>query len=215
MAMVVLLVANTSAFSRIMSSPPYTVDSEIRNYPERVEDAASGSDVRRTVIPQFWYMPLLVTSYNEAGSERILSASFPNHPLWSVVGKVFLGLWGAADTFQRRFGSPDDEAEAFAIVYPSSPRGDMGLVVGRRDELLTSDCRTSHGDAKVIGQDVILNYPVTVVQQPHSGGNQMVTLWMAPELSCFALRATIHAKQPDGTSKLISEKQAVKVTVNR
>jgi hypothetical protein len=106
-------------------------------------------------------------------------------------------------------------AESFAVVYPTSPRGDMGLVVGRREELMNSGCQTSHGGAKVTGQDIILNYPVTVVQQPHRAGMEMVTLWMAPELSCFALRATIHAKQPDGTWKLISEKRALKVTVNR
>jgi hypothetical protein len=130
-----------------------------------------------------------------------------------VLGKILLVLWDAADLFEQGFMlSSDEDAEAFAVVDPSAPRN--VLVVGSREALMSSGCRTSDAGAKVIGEGVILNYPVTVVQQPHGAGMQMVTLWMAPELSCFALGATIHAKQPDGTWKLISEKQAVKVTVN-
>jgi hypothetical protein len=42
-----------------------------------------------------------------------------------------------------------------------------------------------------------------------------MTVWMSPELSCFALRARIEAQQPDGSRTTVSEKQAVKVTLNR
>jgi hypothetical protein len=38
---------------------------------------------------------------------------------------------------------------------------------------------------------------------------------MAPELGCFVLRATIEHKQPDGSWKLVTERNAVKVNVNR
>lgn len=215
---VILLLANTSAFSRMLSPPPYTVDSEIRRYPperveaENIEDIGRGSGIKRSFASPD--MTLLVTSYNEAGSEVILSASFPNQGLKSLLGGIFLALWDAAHTFKQRFIlPPDEEAEALAVVYPSSPRGDLELVVGRREELMSSGCRTSKAGAKVTGQDVILNYPVTGVQLPW--GELVVTLWMAPELSCFALRATIHGKQPDGAWKLIYEKQALQVTVNR
>ena len=209
----ILLLANASAFSRKLSPPLYTVDSEIRHYlGESVEDVAPASDLRRTFVSPS--MTLLITSYNQDGSEVIVSASFPNHQLKSMMGKIFLGLLGVARTFKQDFMlSPNKDVDAFAVVDPSTPRNT--LVVGRRDALLSSGCQTSDGGSKVVGQEAILNYPVTGVQQPHDGGKQMLTLWMAPKLGCFALRATIHAKQPHGTWKLISEKQALKVMVNR
>jgi hypothetical protein len=89
------------------------------------------------------------------------------------------------------------------------------MIVGRRSTLVSSGCRTSHGDSKVVGQEVILNYPTTAVEQDFGGERGRLTVWMAPELSCFALRATIQEKQPDGSWKLVSEKKALKVTVNR
>lgn len=102
----------------------------------------------------------------------------------SVVGEIWLTFFSATESLKRHFVlSPDEEAEAFAIVYPSSPRSDLGLVVGRREALMSSGCQTSHGGAQMVGQDVILNYPVTGVQQPHRGRMEIVTLWMAPELS--------------------------------
>ena len=42
-----------------------------------------------------------------------------------------------------------------------------------------------------------------------------MTLSMAPDLSCFALRATVEMQLEDGRWNLVSEKKAVKVTVNR
>jgi len=206
-----ILLVNPSAFSW-RRNVPFTVDSEIRHYQfENMESVATPeSKVGRNFAPP---PPVgLVTSYNEGGSEVILSGSIPNQTLKSIAGQIFLMFWSAADGFKRRFLlDPDEEAASFAVVYPSGPF--TPLVLGRRDALLSSGCRTSHGDAKVIGEDVVLNYPVTVVQEPHQGGNQMATIWMAPALSCFALRVTVHAKQTDGTWKMRIERQAVKVEI--
>jgi hypothetical protein len=211
---VAVLVANPTAFSWKVSVP-FSVDSEIRHYSGDVKEVP-GSDVRRTVVPPGSpepFMAGLLTSYNEAGSEVILSASLPNRSLKSLLLKTLLPFLGVADTFKRLFmPSPDEETEAFAVVYASNLF--YPLNVARREELLSSGCQTSHDGAKVIGHEVILNYRVTGVQQPQRGGMDMATLWMAPELSCFALRLTIHAKQPDGTWNLMIEKQAVKVTRN-
>jgi hypothetical protein len=41
-----------------------------------------------------------------------------------------------------------------------------------------------------------------------------MTLWTAPDLGCFALRITIEERRPDGTFRLVSAKQALKVTLN-
>ena len=190
------------------------MDSEIRHYPvEYMESVATPeSEVGRNFVPP---EPVaMVTSYNEGGSEVLLSASIPNRTLKTILGRIMLASWSVAEGFKRRFLlDPDDEAASFAVVYISNPFDPQ--VLGRRDALLSSGCRTSHGDAKVIGQDVVLNYPVTVVQEPHQGGMQMATIWMAPELSCFALRVTVHAKQTDGTWKMMIEKRAVNVNLEK
>jgi len=44
--------------------------------------------------------------------------------------------------------------------------------------------------------------------------SRVVTLWMAPELSCFVLRATLETKQAADARKLVSERKAVRMTVN-
>ena len=41
-----------------------------------------------------------------------------------------------------------------------------------------------------------------------------MTLWMAPDLGCFALRLTREERRPDGTFRLVLKKQATKVTLN-
>jgi hypothetical protein len=41
-----------------------------------------------------------------------------------------------------------------------------------------------------------------------------MTLWMAPDLGCFALRITIEERGADGTFRLVLRKQAQKVTLN-
>jgi hypothetical protein len=211
---IAVLLANSNMFSQ-RNRPPYTVDSKIIR-----SDGWGGPPWHITTGPE----SPLITSYNQGGSEVILSWSSPDHPLEAALWKARLAVSGAVDRMTSRFLSiaerldprniapRHEEDDAFAVVYP----GSVGypLVVGRRDSLLSSGCRTSFGGTEVLGQDVVLNYPTTVLRQM-GGGRSMITLWMAPELSCFALRITIHAKQPDGSWELVSEKRALKVAVNR
>jgi len=211
---VVALLANSNVFSQ-RNRPPYTVESKIVRY-----DGWGGPPWHFATAPE----SPLITSYNQGGSEVILSWSFPDHPLQAALWKARLGVSGAVDRMTNSFLSiaerldprniapHNEDDDAFAVVYPGSvgyPR-----VVGRRDSLLSAGCRTSFGGTEILGQDVVLNYPTTVLRQT-GGGRSIITLWMAPELSCFALRITIHAEQPDGSWKLVSEKQALKVIVNR
>jgi len=86
------------------------------------------------------------------------------------------------------------------------------LDIGLRDPLLSSGCHPAGRGAEVIGQEVLLNYPTVVTR--HDYYKRRVILWMAPDLSCFALRARVELEQPDGSWKLESEKEAVKVTMN-
>jgi hypothetical protein len=52
-----------------------------------------------------------------------------------------------------------------------------------------------------------------VAIQLGSGDQRRLTLWMAPDLGCFALRITTEERRPD-TFRLVSRKQALKVTLN-
>jgi hypothetical protein len=98
-----------------------------------------------------------------------------------------------------------------AIVHPTT---NSSWTVGERTALLNSGCRSVGQPDKLVGDEVILNYP-TVAAQHEIGGGRLMTVWMAPQLSCFALRARIEALQPDGSRTTVSEKKAVKVTLNR
>jgi hypothetical protein len=44
--------------------------------------------------------------------------------------------------------------------------------------------------------------------------NESNSFGWRPQLSCFALRATVEVQQADGTWSLVSEKKALKVTMN-
>jgi len=155
----------------------------------------------------------------------ILSWSSPDHPFQTALWKVRLGVTDLIDRFAEKFlGAagrvnsrwvvPADEGYGpFAVVYPSTVAS--ARVVGRRDSFVSSGCRPSLRGWEVVGQEVILNYPTTVAREGIAGGQGLLTIWMAPELSCFALRATIQAREPDGSWKLFSEKRTVNVTVNR
>ena len=210
-AAVVFLLADTSAFPEKVSPPPYTVDSQIIQYA-----GPSGQ-------PSRWINSgpesVLLTSYNQAGSEVILSWSAPDYPLEAAFWAAKMAVSDAVARVTRTFLlTPDTEAEDFAIAYSTVGQS---RVPGRRSTLLNSGCRAPQG--KVVGQEVILNYPAIAVQ--YHWGRWRMTLWMAPELSCFALRATVEAEGPfpirsdnedgDGSWTLLSEKRALKVTVNR
>jgi hypothetical protein len=66
----------------------------------------------------------------------------------------------------------------------------------------------------VVGHETILNYPTVAAQRALGNSNKRMTLWMAPDLGCFALRVTLEESGPGGVFHLVSGKQALKVTWN-
>lgn len=123
------------------------------------------------------------TSYQRNGKEIVLSESFPGHPLQTAVRRV-LDLTGLVLGFIAHGFSED--------IGPVSSG-----CVGRQDE--------------IIGRETILNYP-TVVKQIDIA-ELRVTLWVAPDLGCFALKMVIEERRPDGSFVLRSERKALKVNV--
>lgn len=206
-----VVLAGTNAFPERPAQPPFTVESEITRY--------SGSILNYYGYPE--PKSAAMTSYNQDGSEIILSWSSLDPPLDAVVteavtvfhdgiGRIMRGVHRFALGFVL---TPEqiERRKNFALVYATTRQI---WTVGERTALLNSGCRSLGQRDKLVGEDVILNYP-TVAAQHDIGGGKLMTIWMAPELNCFALRARIEAQQPDGSRTTLSEKKAVKVTLNR
>jgi hypothetical protein len=203
-AAAVLIMVNTSAFSAKPSPPPYVVDSEITLYGDLPGWLNVGYSGPQTA---------LMTSYNQVGTEVLLSWTSPDHPFDGAVWTAALAWSSLVGKVTRQFLLPDyvkAEREHRSVVHVTVGKT---LDIGLRDPLLNSGCHPADRGAEVIGQEVLQGYSTVVTR--HDYYKRKVTLWMAPELSCFALRARVELQQPDGSWKLESEKKAVKVTVNR
>lgn len=68
-------------------------------------------------------------------------------------------------------------------------------------------------DRPLAGRATILNHPTEAVRERWTEHGRM-TLWLAPDLGCFALKVTYEEQRPDGSFHLVSAKQALKVTLN-
>jgi hypothetical protein len=69
-------------------------------------------------------------------------------------------------------------------------------------------------DGPVVDRETILGYPTAAIQLPLDGNRMRRTVWMAPALGCFALKVTTERQTADGSFRLVSGKQAVKVRLN-
>jgi len=208
-AAVIIVVANTSAFSRKLSAPPYTVDSEILFYADfAMPPSGCGfCSLHPVRLPP---KRVLMTSYNTSGSEVLLSWSAPSERLVAAFWAARSAIARTIDRVARSIPlAPELEApDSYAVVYMAATQTQT---LGVREDLVNSGCRPSERRGEVLGQEVILDYP-TVMARYGSGGSR-IFVWMAPKLSCFALRARVEVEQQDGSWTLVSEKKALKVTV--
>ena len=206
---VAVVLAGTNAFPERAPRPPFTVESEITRYSGSILDEGYPQPKSATMV-----------SYNQDGSEIILSWSSLDPPLEAAVTEAVTVVHDAIGHIFRGFHrfvlgfvlTPDqiERRKRFAVVHPTTSQS---WTVGEWTALLNSGCRSGEQPEKLVGEEVILDYP-TVAAQYDIGGERLMTLWMAPQLSCFALRARIEAQQPDGSRKTLSEKKALKVTLN-
>jgi hypothetical protein len=187
---------------------PYTVDSEFIRY---------GDDGSPAV-------EMYSTSYtNQNGGEILLSRSIPGHPFETAVGRTLdatLPLW------QRMilpFAVSSEDMAKYRKMRLSRPPS-IGVITGCDDwsclviqhwgfRRAAAGAGTACVDGAVVGHETILNYPTTAVESL-VWDRRRITLWMAPELGCFALRITTEVLRPDGTYHLEKGKQALKVTLN-
>jgi hypothetical protein len=187
---------------------PYTVDSE---YIRFGDDGSWSTQLHR--------VQMYSTSYNVNGREIILSRSLPGNPFGTALRR-------ALDPIHSILSSLSNLTLPFVVNAELLEKVRRGarVITGCGDEgcmTLAAEGfpRPAAGaapvcvDGTVVGRETILNYP-TVAVQLGSDDQRRLTLWMAPDLGCFALRITIEEKRPDGTFHLVSKKQALRVTLN-
>jgi hypothetical protein len=169
---------------------PYIVDSDVVQY---ADDGTSSVEEHRG-------------SYNDKGREIGVYHVYPSflnairHALTtvgSVVGRLTLPFIVSPELLKK-----------FESAARVSAGSEHGYALGSGAALINAGC--VYGP--VVGHETILGHP-TVAVQPDLVDH--VTLWMAPDLGCFALRITVEEQRPDGTYRLVTRKQALKVTMNR
>ncbi|HWF11351.1 MAG TPA: hypothetical protein VG297_22930 [Bryobacteraceae bacterium] len=204
-AILTLLVAVPNAHPQAASAPPWTVDSEFLNY---AEDGSSSVE-------------MLMTSYMLNGNETILSRWAPSNPLKTA-------LWSTADTIgpvhdriisRLMFGEAKLEeihkaraARASRTVGAVTGCGPLCLSVDHFYwERATPGTGTGCTAGEIVGRDTILGHATIAFQDRWTEHGRM-TVWMAADLGCFALRSVYETQQADGTFRRAGEKRAVKIT---
>ena len=138
--------------------------------------------------------PTRITSFPYGGHEIVMSVTEPGHLLAGAARNI-------ASSIRKRFilAMP-------SLVLPKQPPvSEPAWFAG----FVSSGCSSGKN---VVGRETIAGYPAAVVQSTSPG--HRITVWMAPELDCFALKFTDEVQEPDGTFRLKLRKQAVQVTVN-
>jgi hypothetical protein len=215
LAVVTLVVTLVGTPALPQTSPvriPYSVDSEFVRY---ADDGSRSVEMHST-------------SYTQNGAETLLSRSIPGLGFETALGRALdatLPLW-------QRIMTPLVASPADLEKMKRARLQNIGFVTGCAYRTCFVINHYYFGKAAagaagcvagaVVGRETILNYPTTAVQPPsyltHSDhpnyGRRRMTLWMAPDLGCFALRITSEEQRPDGAFHVVTVKQALKVTLN-
>ena len=160
------------------------------------------------------------TSYSLNGHEILLSRSLPGNLLGTAIGRTLDATLPVMYRLMSRLTVDGELSEkvrraaAQAVTVITGGDEKTGLVLahyGFARAAPSAGCLAG----PIVGRETILNYPTVAVQRDDGGPQSpRMTLWTSPDLGCFALRITIEERQPDGTFRLVSKKQALKVTMN-
>jgi hypothetical protein len=192
---------------------PYTVDSEYIRYGD------DGSPV----------IEMLSTSYTGSnGGEILISRSIPGHLLGTAAARTLAArtLDAVLPAWQRMilpFVVAPKDIERFKEMRQSGVQT-VGVISGCADWTClvinhwgfrkpAAGTSTACVEGTVLGSETILNHPTTAIQRS-LGPQGRITMWMAPDLGCFALRITSETMRPDGSFHIWQTKQATKVTMN-
>ena len=186
---------------------PYTVESEYL----RDEDGG---------VPE---VAMTTTSYTAPdGDEVVLSRSVPDNQLANLVGRkldVMVPVWQRMltpfitspqhlDAYRKQKAAGNWvavvpgclDANCLLLQHAGFRRGVGGMGTGACVQ------------GKVVGVETILGHATTAVQT-NTRPNRL-TMWLAPDLGCFALRIDSEIARPDGSFRVWQTKRAIKITMN-
>ena len=208
--------------------PPFTVDCEYAGYEE------DGSRV----------VEMYSTSYmGQNGAEVILGRTVPDHPFETALGRTLdsiLPLWSRLMVSRRDWERAHAAHDAHPAVGVIARCGDgMCLTL---EHYYFPKAESGPGApcaaGTAVGHDTILGYATVAVERPipnpRSTGKTLmkregklelpipnprplqarITMWMAPDLGCFALRTATEEQGADGVFRPASEKRALRVNLN-
>jgi hypothetical protein len=196
-----ILLMVTQASPQPVAPIPWTVDSEFIRY---AEDGSSAIE-------------MYSTSYESNTNEILLSRSIPGNPLktalaWTVdvLIPIHNRVIGRFMIDPRRL-EQIQRANARSVGFISG----CGLQPGCLMLEHYGYAKAPAGciDGEIVDRATILNYPTEAVRERWTEHGRM-TIWTAPALGCFALKVTQEEERHDGTFRLVSAKQALKVTLN-
>jgi hypothetical protein len=204
-AFVLVIIQAVAQTLRSASPPvqaPYIVESEFVQY------ADDGS-------PK---VEMHTTSFSQGGNEVLLSRTLPGNPIGTAIARGMDS--GLLHIMPRPRLTPEMEEKVRAA---RADPNHISLLAGcdRLTCWVTShygfggigDARTGCAEGRAIGRETILNYPTVAAQRPLGDLGRM-TVWMAPDLGCFVLKMTMEERGPNGVFRLVSGRQATKVTWN-
>lgn len=176
---------------------PWTVDSEFIRY------ADDGS----------YAVEMYSTSYQMNSSEVMLSRSMPTNPLATAVARSVDAVSPGWLRFFTRFTV---DPNTLAMLKQARSEGTSFITGCTPGCIFLEHVGWQKAPAscivgEVVDRETILNHPTVAIRRPWMGRGRM-TLWMAPDLRCFALRVTYEDQGSDGTFHLVRAKRAVRIT---
>jgi hypothetical protein len=204
----VFLLVVTEAFPQMLglgSLPahiPWTVDSEFVQY------AGDGSSS----------VEMYSRSYEVNSNEILLKRSLPGGPFMTLIGRGLDRALPVVGRFMTPFVVDGDALKKAKQARTASVAFITGCNAGclvLEHYFWTKTPTSSSGciDGPVVDRETILNHATAAVRRRWTEHGRM-TLWMASDLDCFALRVTYEEQLPNGTFRVASAKHALRVNVN-
>jgi hypothetical protein len=201
------LILVTQALPQTPPPPPYIVECEYIGY------AADGSQT----------VEMYSTSYiGPNGGEVLLGRTLADRPFGTAIART---LDAIAPIWRRmnRMEKPQQSASHQTVGVIPRCADKLCLTMehyffGRAEGGPNAPCASGG----IVGNETILGYRTIAVERPIPNPRSTrrrpsaarITMWMAPELGCFALKTSTEEEGADGVFRLASGRQALKVTLN-
>jgi hypothetical protein len=161
------------------------------------------------------------TEYNDQeGQEHLLGRRILDNPVHDTVARIVdaaTDATGPLRTYLLRLSPVNAELMDKRAAVPAVITECVGRAcISFAHYALGSAGRPGTGcvDGAAAERETILDYATVTTQLPLDGNGMRRTVWMAPALSCFAMRVETEKEQADGSFRLVSAKQAIKVRLN-